>query len=95
MRFVFETKQLKNADDVRAWIVENLGCECSVVVTPNNTIIVTSVDIGKSEVDGLKEWIAENMDGRLVRVEPEVESIDKSGSDKSESRESKIGWMRR
>lgn len=66
MRLVFETKQLKHADDVRDYILNRFGVDSSVVVMPSNTVIVTQEDLDKNQVTELVRWMSEEMDGVLL-----------------------------
>ena len=69
MKLVYETKQLKHADDIRNFVEGKLNVSCSVVVTPSNTIIVTNRMLSSEEINILSEWLSENMDGRLIKTE--------------------------
>jgi len=64
MRLVFETKQTKTAAEIREWIQENLGVDCSVQVHPSNTIITFREP--PKDLKKLYEWLAEEMDARLL-----------------------------
>ena len=62
----FETKQTCSADEIRKWIIENIGVDCSVQVHPRNTIIVFSKPIKDKDIKKLVEWIKSKMDGKLL-----------------------------
>jgi len=87
MRLVFETKQTKTADEVREWIISNLGVNCSVEVHPSNTIINLQGDVEELDLDKLYDWMKEEMDGRLITPV--------GGGKETKTKASEGGWLRR
>ena len=64
MRIAFETRQMKTAEEIRRWVLDNMGVDCSVQVHPNNTIITFSER--PKELKKLLEWLKEEMDAVLL-----------------------------
>mgnify|MGYP000120722622 CR=1 FL=1 len=67
MRLVYKTKQLKTAEEVREYIKKTFHVDCSVAVHPTHTVINTRRKLSKTELAELNDWMAENMDGRLLK----------------------------